>query len=74
MADNTQHSIFRERTGRPGCVAFRGEPGMGAVVLHVSGVDQRNQDAVSYTHLDVYKRQLGTLPAEMHSSGKAVAR
>lgn len=44
MADNTQNAIFRQRAGRPRLVPSRRKPGVCTVVLHVSRIDQSDQN------------------------------
>ncbi len=44
MTDDTHNSIFRQGARRPRSVPFRGKPVMRPVVLHVSGVNQSNQN------------------------------
>ena len=38
-------------------------------ILYNASSELRNRKAVSYTHLDVYKRQLHTLPSDSFPSG-----
>jgi len=44
MPDNTQDSVFRQRAGCPRLMPLCREPGVRAIVQHMSGVDQSDQD------------------------------
>jgi len=44
MADDAQYSVLRQRTGGPRLVSLRREPRVCSFMLHVSGIDQSNQD------------------------------
>ena len=44
MANDSQNAIFRQRARRPCSMTLFGKPRMSAVMLHVSRIDQRDQD------------------------------
>src|SRR6516225_694410 len=44
MTDNTQHTVFRERTTGPSLLALRSKPCVRPVVLHMGRIDQGYQN------------------------------